>query len=104
MLSKVDRTIPSKYTYPLLSQVQLLSSSDQSSISTKETVPTSFKEKVQNLWSSYGYVAIGSYLGLYVVTLGSIFFCLDADLLHASTFGFNPESAVLKVQNINFIE
>lgn len=60
----------------------------------------SLKDKAKQLWKSYGYVAVGSYLGLYIATLTSIFLSLDFDIFHAETFGFKPEEAVLKVCGI----
>lgn len=58
------------------------------------------KDKMKYMWKNYGYVAIGSYLSLYVITLGSIFLCLDFDVFRASTVGFSPEEAILKVCDI----
>lgn len=55
-----------------------------------------FKE----LWAKYGMVAVGTYLGVYVTTLGFIFVSLDYDLFSASTFGLNPEDAIHKVADI----
>lgn len=60
----------------------------------------SVKDKAKQLWNAYGYVAVASYLGIYIVTLSSIFFSLDFDVFHAETFGFKPEEAVLKVCGI----
>ena len=57
----------------------------------------SLKDKAKQLWKAYGYIAVGSYLGLYIVTLTSIYLSLDFDIFHAETFGFKPEEAVLKV-------
>ena len=65
-----------------------------------EVAQTSIKDKIKSLWKNYGTVAVGSYLGLYVMTLGSIFLSLDYDIFRASTFGFSPEHAVLKVCEI----
>ena len=65
-----------------------------------EVTQTSIKDKIKSLWKNYGTVAVGSYLGLYIMTLGSIFLSLDYDIFRASTFGFSPEHAVLKVCEI----
>ena len=59
----------------------------------------SVKDKIKKLWKTYGYVAVGSYLSIYIITLSSLFFALDFDIFHASTFGFRPEDAVHKVFN-----
>lgn len=55
----------------------------------KEVVAKSggrFKE----IFQKYGYVAVGTYLGLYVMTLSGLFVALDYDLLAASSMGFDP--------------
>lgn len=74
--------------------------SDVSSNSDSLAGAVSLKDKMKYMWKNYGYVAIGSYLGLYVITLGSIFLCLDFDVFRASTVGFSPEEAILKVCDI----
>ena len=56
----------------------------------------SFKE----LWAKYGMVGVGTYLTVYVSTLGFIFVSLDYDLFSASTFGLNPEDAIHKVADL----
>jgi hypothetical protein len=60
----------------------------------------SVKGKFKQIWNRYGFLAIGTYAGLYIMTLGSIFISLDLDLFNAATFGFDPEIAVLKVIQI----
>lgn len=55
-------------------------------------------KKFKELWSKYGMVAVGTYLGIYVTTLGSIFVALDFDLFRASTFGIDPIESVKKVR------
>jgi len=57
----------------------------------------SLKGKVKKLWKQYGVVAIGTYLGIYVSVLSSVYFALEYDVFNASTFGFDPTSAVQKV-------
>lgn len=49
------------------------------------------------MWTSYGPLGIGAYLGVYVTTLGSIFLALDYDLFHAAQVGLDPASAIEKV-------
>lgn len=58
---------------------------------------SSEKGKFKQIWNRYGFLAIGTYAGLYITTLGSIFISLDLDLFNPATFGFDPEIAVLKV-------
>ena len=41
----------------------------------------SSKDKIMSLWNRYGVVFVGTYLGVYCVTLGSIFVILDFGLL-----------------------
>lgn len=55
------------------------------------------KGKFKQIWKRYGFLAIGTYAGLYITTLGSIFISLDLDMFNAATFGFDPEIAVSKV-------
>jgi len=57
----------------------------------------SLKGKVKALWKNYGVVAIGTYFGIYVSVLSSLFFSLDYDVFNASTFGFDPVKTVQKV-------
>jgi len=56
--------------------------------------------KVKELWSSYGYVALGTYFGIYLATLSSIFLCLDYDIFNAASVGLDPAEAVNKVCNL----
>jgi hypothetical protein len=58
---------------------------------------TSVKGKFSTFFKKYGYIFVGTYLGVYVTTLGSLFVALDFDIFNASTFGFDPEAAVRKV-------
>lgn len=58
---------------------------------------TSAKGKIKSLWKRYGVVAIGTYLGIYVSVLSSMFFALDYDIFRSSTFGLEPAAAVQKV-------
>jgi hypothetical protein len=62
----------------------------------KEEMSNSIKATFQK----YGYVAVGTYLSLYVVTLSSLFVALDLDLLHSSTFGFDPIATTTKVSSM----
>jgi len=72
------------------------SETDKTQVGHKETSST-VKDGFKTLWKKYGYVAIGTYLSIYVVTLSSIFLSLDFDLFNAGTFGFDPNAAVFKV-------
>lgn len=72
------------------------SETDKTRVGDKETSST-VKDGFKTLWKKYGYVAIGTYLSIYVVTLSSIFMSLDFDLFNAATFGFDPNAAVFKV-------
>ena len=55
------------------------------------------KSKIKYMWKSYGIVAVGTYFGLYVTTLSSIFFALDLDIFNSSTVGLDPSMAINKV-------
>jgi len=63
---------------------------------------TSVKSQFKRIWNRYGFLAIGTYAALYITTLGSIFISLDLNIFDATTFGFDPEIAVLKV--CDFVE
>lgn len=75
------------------------SSSDGNDKNKKET-----KEKIANgmskmklMWKKYGTVFIGTYLGVYVTTLSSLFLALDYDVFNAAMVGLDPVAAVEKV-------
>ena len=53
--------------------------------------------KLKVLWKKYGILAVGTYTGVYVGTLGSVFVALDFDIFNAATFGMDPNYAVQKV-------
>ena len=61
----------------------------------------SMKAMFTEMWQNYGYVFIGTYIGVYLVTLGSMFAALDMDVFSASTFGLDPASAVHKVSLVS---
>lgn len=60
----------------------------ESDISEKKVEKKPFALKA--IFKKYGYVAVGTYLSIYVMTLCSVFVALDLDLLQSSTFGFDP--------------
>lgn len=62
-----------------------------------EKEDTGLKGKVKELWTQYGYVAVGCYLTIYATTLGGIFVSMDNDLFNAAAIGIDPEAAVKKV-------
>lgn len=55
------------------------------------------KDRFKQVWTKYGFLAIGTYAGLYIATLGTLFLSLDLDVFNAATLGFDPEGTVLKV-------
>jgi len=57
----------------------------------------SLKGKIKAMVKKYGAVAVGTYLTVYVTTLGSMFVALDYDIFNAATFGLDPAAAVQKV-------
>ena len=74
--------------------IRMLSSGPDSG---KPKEELTFKDKVANMWKNYGKLAIGTYLGVYITTLGSIFLALDFDVFNAATFGFDHAAAIAKV-------
>jgi len=82
-----------------LSTVRLHSSRSSNEKEQKTVVPEesgNFKDKLKSLWKSYGIITVGTYLGVYVVTLGSVFVALDFDIFNAATFGLDPAFAIEK--------
>ena len=77
---------PSQFVMDIPCSVQRLQFSTHS---TEEKRKLSFKEKVQGLWKDYRYTFIGTYFGLYGLTLGGIFLALDFGILNAASFGLN---------------
>jgi len=63
----------------------------------EEEEDVSVKGRLKLLWKRYGLVAIGTYLGIYVSVLSSVFYALDYDVFRASTLGLDPVAAVKKV-------
>ena len=94
----VQRT---QYAHRFLTQTHLFSTKNEniSSQQTNNLNEISLKDKIKVMWKSYGYVAIGTYVSVYLVTLSSIFFSLDMDIFHAATVGLDPVSAVTKVRH-----
>lgn len=58
------------------------------------------KGKLTSLWTKYGFITIGTYFGLYALTLGSVFSSLEFDIFNAATFGLDPVLAVQKFCDI----
>lgn len=71
-------------------------SNDKDKKETKEKIADGVS-KVKQMWTKYGTVFIGTYLGVYVTTLGSLFLALDYDIFNASMVGLDPVAAVSKV-------
>jgi hypothetical protein len=69
-----------------------------SSDNTPKEGDKSTKEKIKEMWHNYGGVFVGTYLTIYIMTLGSMFTALDYDIFSASTFGFDPVNSIKKVQ------
>lgn len=58
------------------------------------------KSKIKGLWQNYGTIAIGTYLGVYLTTLGSIFIAIDFDIFNAASVGLDPAFAIKKFCDI----
>jgi hypothetical protein len=48
----------------------------------------------------YGWTFVGTYLSIYVTTLGSIYLALDHDVFRASDFGLDAKSLTQKVVHV----
>ncbi len=63
--------------------------------------------RVKSLWKKYGMIAVGTYLSVYAVTLGGLYFVLEFGVLKSITIGVDPIDAVKKVScfeiMLNFI-
>jgi hypothetical protein len=53
-----------------------------------------FKNYVQK----YGWTFVGTYLSVYITTLGSVYLALDFDVFRASDFGLDAKSLTQKVR------
>jgi hypothetical protein len=76
--------VASAYQKPLYTSTRLITDSKSNEVEEKKT------NRVKEIFDKYGYVAIGTYLGVYVATLSGVFLALDYDLLASSSFGFDP--------------
>jgi hypothetical protein len=63
----------------------------------KEKTSTVMVGKFKDLFKKYGYIFVGTYLGLYVTTLGSVYFALECDVFSASSFGYDAQTLIKKV-------
>lgn len=59
-----------------------------------------YTNKIKEMMNKYGAVAVGTYLSVYIITLGSIFTALDYDIFNAATFGLDPIAMIKKVCDI----
>lgn len=57
----------------------------------------SLKARANELWNKYGAIALGTHFSVWVVTLSTVFVCMDLDIFNAATFGLDPIAAVVKV-------
>lgn len=73
---------------------------DDKVVADKVQKDESLKGKFKDLWKKYGLLSIGTYLSIYVMTLGSIFTALDYDIFNAATFGFDAVELVSKACKI----
>lgn len=48
----------------------------------------------------YGYLSVGTYLSIYIMTLGAIYTSLEFDIFNAATFGLDPTSMITKFCNV----
>jgi hypothetical protein len=72
------------------------SDSEEKKTPAKQQVKT-VAEKLKKMWKAYGVLAVGTYFGVYVTTLGSLFFALDYDIFNAATVGLDPAYAISMV-------
>lgn len=69
---------------------------DSKTTSSTDIAKPSMQEKFKKLWKNYGMIAVGTYLTMYVTTLGSLFLAVDYDILNAASVGLDPIVAIDK--------
>ena len=52
---------------------------------------------IKGLIKKYGYLSVGTYLSIYIMTLGAIYTSLEFDIFNAATFGLDPVNMIKKV-------
>lgn len=70
---------------------------DSEQKSTNDLKGASILEKMKKMWDAYGVVAVGTYLGVYLTTLSSLFLALDNDIFNAASVGLDPMHAIQMV-------
>ena len=93
---RLFRPMSSAYRQPLCMDTRRFSASTNNN-EVKEVKTNRFQE----IFQKYGYVAIGTYLSVYVVTLSGVFVALDYDFLAASSLGFDPIATTKSVSEIS---
>ena len=68
-------------------------SNQQQSLDDKDERKLSNSQIAKKLWNQYGYVFLGTYLSVYVLTLTSLFLGIDSGFIDPSYFLDNGESA-----------
>lgn len=83
-----------------LPQVRYLSSKSDSDDKDdkKPKQVQSVATRLKKMWKAYGVLAVGTYLGVYASTLGSLFLALDYDVFNAATVGLDPAYAIHMVK------
>lgn len=80
-----------------LNSAQVLTTVRFNSSENEKKSVTTLKDKATNLFKTYGKLAIVTYAGIYLTTLGSMFVLLEYDVLNSATFGLDPAVAIEKV-------
>ena len=62
-----------------------------------EGVKSTKIDGIKGLIKKYGYLSVGTYLSIYIMTLGAIYASLEFDVFNAATFGLDPASMIKKV-------
>lgn len=100
---KSSSTLTRKAQKPISSSSRYMGTSSndpigklKASIGSSDT-DESLKGKIKYMWKNYGAIAIGTYFGVYITTLSSIFLCVDLDIFNAASVGLDPINAIKKV-------
>ena len=56
--------------------------------------------KFKKFFRKYGYVFLGTYFGVYLSTLSSIYTALEFDVFSAETFGYDAKTLIKKVVSL----
>lgn len=96
-IANMHRYRPERVPMSITSHFSTEASNNDNSNSNSQDKKMTLRERIKDLWNKYGYTFVFTYLGIYGLTLGGIYFALDFDILHAANFGMDAATATKKV-------